>query len=138
MLALLLVVAAQAAEPQPFTARLLGSTIGVGSPCVLIDAPPHGAWTVVYEVTDPGQTALAVGRQLCEVVHSPSMHLRAAADAAALPCLALPGEPVRFSCGDHPPPTPGLQVLTADGVQQALPDEPPPDEAPRRWWRRRR
>ena len=118
----------------PFEVRLLGSTIGYGAPCMIRDAPPHGAWTVIYEVVTPGETGLSPGWQLCEIVHSPSLHLRGTVPGETLACQAVAGsQPPRFAC-DGATPTGDMPVSTPPS--EAAPAAAAPDPRQRRGRRR--
>lgn len=109
----MLLAVAQAAEPTPFVARYVGSQLGLGLDCVMHEAPPHGAWTVVFEVTRPRESGLPKGATLCAIVHSPSHTTRALGDDLdQLACLAVPDtRPTRFSCLPGHPPTAAMPVF---------------------------
>lgn len=64
-----------AALSSPFTAEYLGAGPGLGVGCEMLDAPPFGGWTVVVRVADPRRSGLPVGKELCAVVHSPTLYL---------------------------------------------------------------
>jgi len=93
----------------PFRAEFVGTQQGIGTTCVVIDPPPYGAWTLVINVVEPGESDLEEGQQLCAIVHSPTSHQTQQATNYQLDCrVALHETPTGtplWACGNQPIPT---------------------------------
>jgi hypothetical protein len=125
---------ALAQEPAPFTARYLSDQIGLEVGCVVEHAPPHGAWTVSLEVTQPMASGLQSGQRICAIVHSPTFYsIELAGDRDAVQCLGIPGaEPPRFTCHKGGIPSAGQRVVVEAPPAEKKVQEPqrPPQRPP--------